>query len=101
MAGNTNNSFDLSDELEDDQAAPVDDHANDVNNNHTMLTTSGIAGGDESEFVHLSCNHFDSDPEYNEIVKMVEFAIDHSVLPQRIYEGSSGSYFCKNVDNVT
>lgn len=25
--------------------------------------------GDGSDFVHLSCNHFDSDPEFNEIVK--------------------------------
>lgn len=55
---------------------------------------------DASDFVHLSCNHFESDPEFNEIVKKVEFAIDHNILPQRIYEGSSGSYFCRNTDNV-
>lgn len=55
---------------------------------------------DYSDFVHLSCNHFDSDPEFNDFVKKVEFAIDHNILPQRIYEGSSGSYFCKNSDNV-
>ena len=53
-----------------------------------------------SDFVHLSCNHFDNDPEFNDIVKKVEYAIDHNVLPQRIYEGSSGSYFCKNNENV-
>ena len=55
---------------------------------------------ESSEFVHLSCNHFDNDPEFSEIVKKVEFAIDHDILPQRIYEGSSGSYFAKNSDYV-
>jgi hypothetical protein len=54
-----------------------------------------------SDFVHLSCNNnFENDPEFNEKIKQVEFAIDHSILPQRIYEGSSGSYFCKNSDYV-
>ena len=54
-----------------------------------------------SDFVHLSCNHFEDDPEFNEKIKQVEFAIDHNVLPQRIYEGSSGSYFAKNVTMVS
>jgi hypothetical protein len=53
-----------------------------------------------SDFVHLSCNHFDDDPEFNEKIKQVEFAIDHNILPQRIYEGSSGSYFAKNSEYV-
>ena len=55
---------------------------------------------ENSDFVHLSCNHFDNDPEFNEIIKKVEYAIDHEILPQRIYEGSSGSYFAKNSDFV-
>lgn len=50
---------------------------------------------------HVSCNHFEDDPEFNEKIKQVEFAIDHNVLPQRIYEGSSGSYFAKNVTMKT
>ena len=82
--------------------------SNNNNNNNTsenqpLLSSNGEMSDDhmdESDFVHLSCNHFDSDPEFSEMVKMVEFAIDHSILPQRIYEGSSGSYFCKNSDNV-
>ena len=70
-----------------------------------LLTNSGAELTDDqmesSDFIHLSCNHFDNDPEFNEIVKQVEFAIDHDVLPQRIYEGSSGSYFAKNSDFVS
>ncbi|CAF0942331.1 unnamed protein product [Brachionus calyciflorus] len=60
-----------------------------------------VSEAESADFVHLSCNHFESDPEFNEIVKKVEYAIDHNVLPQRIYEGSSGSYFCKNFENKT
>jgi phosphatidylinositol 4-kinase type 2 len=72
-----------------------------------LLTNSGAEMTDDpdmdmnSDFVHLSCNHFDNDPEFNEIVKKVEFAIDHDIYPQRIYEGSSGSYFAKNSDYKT
>ena len=69
-----------------------------------LLTNSGAEMTDDqmenSDFVHLSCNHFDNDPEFNDIVRKVEFAIDHDILPQRIYEGSSGSYFAKDSDYV-
>jgi phosphatidylinositol 4-kinase type 2 len=71
-----------------------------------LLTNSGAELTDtdqmmeSSDFVHLSCNNFDNDPEFSDTVKKVEFAIDHDILPQRIYEGSSGSYFAKNSDYV-
>ncbi len=53
-----------------------------------------------SDFVQLSINNFDDDPEFNEYIRQVEFAIDHNIMPQRIYEGSSGSYFAKNSEFV-
>jgi phosphatidylinositol 4-kinase type 2 len=62
---------------------------------------SGPDADGSSDFVNLSCNHFENDPEFSEHVKQVEHAIDHNILPQRIYEGSSGSYFCKNSQNKT
>jgi hypothetical protein len=67
-----------------------------------LLSDSGNLSDDQidAEFVHLSCNNFESDPEFNDFVKQVEQAIDAGVLPQRIYEGSSGSYFAKNPQNV-
>ena len=55
---------------------------------------------DGSDFVQLSINNFEDDPEYNDIIRQVEFAIDHNIMPQRIYEGSSGSYFAKNSEFV-
>jgi hypothetical protein len=67
-----------------------------------LLSDSGNLSDDQldADFVHLSCNNFDSDPEFSAFVKQVEQAIDSGVLPQRIFEGSSGSYFAKNSENV-
>lgn len=43
---------------------------------------------------------FTDDPSFTEIVAQVEFAIEHGVMPERIYQGSSGSYFVKNSSGV-
>lgn len=48
------------------------------------------------DFIHLACNHFPNDPDFNERVKEAEIAIDNNIMPERIYQGSSGSYFVKN-----
>ncbi|XP_055306109.1 phosphatidylinositol 4-kinase type 2-alpha isoform X2 [Sitodiplosis mosellana] len=36
------------------------------------------------------------DPQFNELVSQAEMAIEHGIYPERIYQGSSGSYFVKN-----
>merc|ERR1712179_842167 len=41
------------------------------------------------------------DPEFAAIIRSVEQAIDHGILPQRIYQGSSGSYFVKSKEGKT
>ena len=40
------------------------------------------------------------EPEFAALVRAAEQAIDHGVYPERIYQGSSGSYFVKNKDGV-
>ena len=62
-------------------------------NSQTDLITDVI---DDSSYIHLSCNHFPDDIQFNEIIKEAELAIDNNILPERIYQGSSGSYFVKN-----
>ncbi|EDO35290.1 predicted protein [Nematostella vectensis] len=42
-----------------------------------------------------SCNVID-DPEFASVIRAAEQAIDAGILPERIYQGSSGSYFVKN-----
>ncbi|XP_017142627.1 phosphatidylinositol 4-kinase type 2-alpha isoform X2 [Drosophila miranda] len=39
------------------------------------------------------------DPMFSEIVAQAEVAIDQGVLPERIYQGSSGSYFVKDPEH--
>ncbi|TRY76462.1 hypothetical protein TCAL_09578 [Tigriopus californicus] len=43
-------------------------------------------------------NNFPDDPHFTELIRQAELAIDNGILPERIYQGSSGSYFVKNPD---
>uniref|UniRef100_A0A672GTU9 Phosphatidylinositol 4-kinase type 2 n=1 Tax=Salarias fasciatus TaxID=181472 RepID=A0A672GTU9_SALFA len=41
-------------------------------------------------------NHFPEDPEFADIIQRAEHAIESGVFPERISQGSSGSYFVKD-----
>lgn len=41
------------------------------------------------------------DPQFSELVWQAELAIDNGIFPERIYQGSSGSYFVKNPGGVS
>jgi len=45
-------------------------------------------------------NNFPEDPEYSALLVEAETAIDHGIYPERISQGSSGSYFVKNLEGV-
>lgn len=45
-------------------------------------------------------NNFPDDPAFQEIIRKAEEAIEEGFLPERIYQGSSGSYFVKNHEKV-
>lgn len=45
-------------------------------------------------------NDFKDDPDFNGFVREAENAIEGGIFPERIYQGSSGSYFVKNCDQV-
>lgn len=51
--------------------------------------------GNSGEF-----NHFPDDPEFADIIQRVEQAIENGVFPERISQGSSGSYFVKDEKRV-
>lgn len=40
------------------------------------------------------------DPQFNDLVIQSDVAIEHGIYPERIYQGSSGSYFVKNTAGV-
>lgn len=46
-------------------------------------------------------NLFLDDPEFAEIVQQAEQAIESGVFPERISQGSSGSYFVKDTKKVS
>ncbi|XP_056386835.1 phosphatidylinositol 4-kinase type 2-alpha isoform X2 [Hyla sarda] len=45
---------------------------------------------------HRDRNCFPEEPEFAEVVKRAERAISRGIFPERIYQGSSGSYFVKD-----
>lgn len=41
------------------------------------------------------------DPGFSDLIAQSDLAIDRGIYPERIYQGSSGSYFVKNVEEVS
>lgn len=54
-----------------------------------------LLGANSGEF-----NHFPDDPEFADIIQRAEQAIENGVFPERISQGSSGSYFVKDEKRV-
>jgi hypothetical protein len=44
---------------------------------------------------------FADDPLFSDLVRQAEVAIENGIYPERIYQGSSGSYFVKNLTGVS
>lgn len=49
---------------------------------------------------HRDKNCFPDEPEFAEVVRRAERAIGRGIFPERIYQGSSGSYFVKDEQEV-
>lgn len=60
----------------------------------SSCTSGGQSGSDDD-----GKNMFE-DREFSALVRASEEAIGQGILPQRIYQGSSGSYFVRNIDEV-
>lgn len=45
---------------------------------------------------HVIHSLFSDDPSFTEVIRQAELAIENGVYPERIYQGSSGSYFVKD-----
>ena len=59
-----------------------------------------LLGRIDSEYGHIE-NNFPDDPEFSQVIRTTETAIEHGIFPERIYQGSSGSYFVKNLEGVS
>ncbi|XP_023323826.1 phosphatidylinositol 4-kinase type 2-beta isoform X2 [Eurytemora carolleeae] len=61
-----------------------------------------ITQHEQKEYDSISWDNDDcDDPEFTEVIRQAEAAIDAGVNPTRIYQGSSGSYFVKNIEGET
>ena len=47
------------------------------------------------------CLRVTEDAEFTDLVRQAEMAVENGIYPERIYQGSSGSYFVKNPENVS
>ena len=54
----------------------------------------------ESEYGYF-LNNFPDDPDFTDAVRNAEESIECGRYPERISQGSSGSYFVKNLENVS
>lgn len=116
----------LSNVVEDESQSDLDSFVNSYQNDPSSFSTAIVGAGDEpyfsdseiasgerkpllgnskramerlGEFEHPqnNCN----DPEFTVVIRSAEQAIDCGVYPERIYQGSSGSYFVHNKDRVS
>eukprot|EP00096_Caligus_rogercresseyi_P003056 TRINITY_DN1558_c0_g1_i6.p1 TRINITY_DN1558_c0_g1~~TRINITY_DN1558_c0_g1_i6.p1 ORF type:complete len:414 (-),score=98.20 TRINITY_DN1558_c0_g1_i6:411-1652(-) len=62
----------------------------------TRITTT-----QQTDYFSIPWNEEFNDPHFNEVIREAETAIDNGFYPQRIYQGSSGSYFVKNSEGKT
>ena len=54
----------------------------------------------DSDSDSLFVNNIENDPDFNRVIRSTEEAIYMGILPERIYQGSSGSYFVKDKTKV-
>jgi hypothetical protein len=64
-------------------------------------STPLLHGGDASHDGFAVYNSFPDDQEYTNLLGEAESAIEHGIYPERISQGSSGSYFVKNSEGVS
>ncbi|KAF7994790.1 hypothetical protein HCN44_004262 [Aphidius gifuensis] len=86
---------DTSDSLPEVEFAP-----NTINDTNVIIDSTGIERESQPLLGRLELdvtfNRFSDDPQFSELVWQAETAIDNGIFPERIYQGSSGSYFVKN-----
>ena len=64
--------------------------------------TSPLLSREDSHFYTYEVNNdFPEDPSFSGVVRQGEQAIETGIYPQRIKQGSSGSYFVKNLEGVS
>lgn len=66
------------------------------NSEQSPLLSKCTDSDSDSPFV----NNIENDPDFSKVIRSTEEAIYMGILPERIYQGSSGSYFVKDKSKV-
>ncbi|XP_071448951.1 phosphatidylinositol 4-kinase type 2-alpha [Hetaerina americana] len=74
--------------------APVSNNGAIIDSSRSNRENQPLLGRMESD---VTFNNFPDDPQFSELVRQSELAIEHGIYPERISQGSSGSYFVKNL----
>lgn len=73
--------------------APGPNNGGAIDSSRVNRENQPLLGRMESD---VTFNNFPDDPLFSDLVRQAEIAIDNGIYPERIYQGSSGSYFVKN-----
>ena len=73
--------------------SPSSPHSDSLRENTPLLNAPDLE-------IDAIVDGFRDDPEFTELYRCTEAAINKGIYPERIYQGSSGSYFVKNVEGV-
>ena len=85
-------------------STPIEGKLDSQQNNHYVHSNceqSPLLGKTMDSDSDPSHSYHIDDPEFNGVYRAAEEAIYMGVLPERIYQGSSGSYFVKNKSKVS
>ncbi|XP_051020753.1 phosphatidylinositol 4-kinase type 2-beta [Acomys russatus] len=82
--------------LQRDEGAVVPNEPSTKDLSVTSTSLSSSTELDQTRVPNSEINSFVGDPEFADIILRAEQAIDVGVLPERISQGSSGSYFVKD-----
>jgi hypothetical protein len=69
-------------------------------NNNTSESQPLLKRMDTTDSGEFYTNNFPDDPDFTNLVREAEAAIDQEIYPERITQGSSGSYFVKDSESV-
>ena len=83
----------------------VNDRGDSTSHNYTSYQKSSeqsplLSKVTDSDSDSAFVNNIENDPIFSKVIQATEEAIYMGILPERIYQGSSGSYFVKDKNKV-
>ncbi|XP_065649172.1 phosphatidylinositol 4-kinase type 2-alpha isoform X1 [Hydra vulgaris] len=89
------------DEVNENKMPEIKDRSDSTSHNYALYHKSSersplISKATESDSDSAFVNNVENDPIFSKVIQATEEAIYTGILPERIYQGSSGSYFVRD-----